>query len=224
MTSLLLVEDDESLGATLAERLRLEGYCVHWAKDKQEADRLVEVSGWDLCILDIGLPDGSGLDLARDLRLTRRIPFVFLTAMNSAEYRLEGYELGAEDFIPKPFHLKEFLMRIERVVQRRRAQNIVSYGEVRIDFQQKSIVLPDGTVEFPAGRDFELLKLLIEAAPRELSRAEIVEKLWEGDRLSTARTIDNAVVRLRHVFRKAAGDYIHSVRGVGYQWVAVKKE
>lgn len=223
MTGILLVEDDESLGATLSERLRLEGYAVSWAKTRQEARQLMQEPGCDLCILDIGLPDGSGLDLARDLHLSRKIPFLFLTAMNSAEYRLEGYELGAEDFIPKPFHLKEFLMRVSRVIERFRAQSTVSYGDVKIDFQQKSLTLPDGSVEFPIARDFDLLKLLIDEAPREVSRSEIVDKLWQGDRLSTARTIDNAVVRLRHAFRKAGGDYIRSVRGVGYQWVAARK-
>jgi len=115
MKTILLVEDDRSLGATLQARLSREGYQVSWVETKQRALTKVEDAFWDLIILDVGLPDGSGFELARELKANRSFPIMFMTALGSAEKRLEGFEIGAEEFIPKPFHLRELLLRVKHV-------------------------------------------------------------------------------------------------------------
>jgi len=219
MGNLLLVEDDQSLGETLKERLEKEGHAVSWATTISDAEKLYAQNIFDLLILDIGLPDGSGLDFARSLRVTTQIPFLFLTAMNSAEYRLEGYELGAEDFIPKPFHLKELLLRVNKVLGRKGINNKINTGTILIDLEQLSVTFADGTVEFPQAKDFKVLKLLIETSPAVVSRDEILQQIWQNDSLSTARTVDNSIVRLRQLLRHGDADHIRSVRGVGYQWI-----
>jgi len=115
MRELLLLEDDISLGETLKERLEREDYAISWSRSLAEAKQEFQAKRFNGAIIDIGLPDGDGFEMAREIRLSRPIPILFLTAMNSAEYRLEAYELGAADYIPKPFHLKELLLRLERV-------------------------------------------------------------------------------------------------------------
>ncbi len=215
---LLLVEDDLSLGTTLSEQLINEGYLVLWSKSKADAMQSFKTRQFDLVLLDIGLPDGSGLDLARDLRFTSLTPIIFLTAMNSADYRLEGLEIGAEDFIPKPFFLKELLLKIQRVL----GQNLgkrVGFTGGEIDMSQRSIRFSDGSTEFPSKMDFALLTLLIEKSPAVVSREELCELLRSGEKVPNQRSIDNAVVHLRQLFARVNGEFIRSVRGVGYQWI-----
>jgi DNA-binding response OmpR family regulator len=218
--NLLLVEDDQSLGATLKERLEKEGHTVTWANSIESAQKSFSQSVFDLLVLDIGLGDGSGLDFARSIRISSQVPFLFLTAMNSAEYRLEGYELGAEDFIPKPFHLKELLLRVNKVLGRKGISNRITTGNITIDLEKLSISFADGSSEFPQAKDFKVLKLLIESAPTVVSRDEILQQIWKNDSLSTARTVDNSIVRLRQLLSRSGVELIRSVRGVGYQWVA----
>lgn len=218
MKALLLVEDDILLGETLTERLAKEGYTVDWVQSQAEGEKALNEGAYDLVLLDVGLPDGSGFDLARKIRADREMPIVFMTAMNTAEHRLEGYEIGAEEFIPKPFHLKELLLRVKHVLENHAAARAVRVGARTIDFEAQAIVSETGEREFLAARDFQLLKLLVESAPRVVSRDEILDKLFGEDRFPNHRTVDNAVVRLRHALG-GAGETIRSVRGVGYQWV-----
>jgi DNA-binding response OmpR family regulator len=236
MRRLLLVEDDSSLGETLQERLAKEGYDVKWVESQQAAEVELGLSGspgaapashpaFDLIVLDVGLPDGSGFELARRLRegagSERDTPFLFITAMNTAENRLEGYEIGAEEFIPKPFHLKELLIRVRHVLETHadgKASNEVHVGELKIDLDAQAILRAGGEREFLATRDFQVLKLLIEEAPRVVSRDEILNRVWGEDKFPSHRTVDNAIVRLRQALGDSGAVLIRSVRGVGYQW------
>lgn len=220
MTKILLVEDDRSLGATLRERLDEEGYSITWAESCRAAEAALDAEMFDLLLVDIGLPDGDGFELVRS-RGRATPPVIFLTAMSSAEHRLTGFELGAVDYVPKPFHLKELLLRIKRVVESTRTTRRVVVGTITIDLDSMLLRFGDGSVEYPQTRDFQVLRLLIEAAPRVVSRREILDKFWRGDTLSTERTVDNAIVRLRHHLKRGAEDVIRSVRGIGYQWVNV---
>lgn len=217
MTKLLLVEDDTLLGETLHERLVKEGYAVDWVQSQADGESALSRESYDLILLDVGLPDGSGFDLARKIRSSKEVPIVFMTAMNTAEHRLEGYEIGAEEFIPKPFHLKELLLRVRHVLENHAAAKSIPVGERTIDFEAQAIVSADGQREFLPARDFQLLKLLVESAPRVVSRDEILDSLFGEDRFPNHRTVDNTVVRLRQAL--GGGETIRSVRGVGYQWV-----
>jgi DNA-binding response OmpR family regulator len=218
MKRLLLVEDDRSLGATLAERLQREEYEVYWAETKQRALKKLGEGLWDLVILDIGLPDGSGFELARNIKSQTTLPIMFMTALSTAEHRLEGFEIGAEEFIPKPFHLRELLLRVRHVLDNHPVVHRVTCRGRTIDLDSRTIVQPDGHREHPAARDFDLLQLLITSSPRVISRNQILDSLWGEDKFANLRTIDNMVVRLRQMLGDAESTCIRSVRGVGYQW------
>ncbi len=220
MTRLLLVEDDRSLGATLRERLAREGYEVVWVETQARAVAEFKSVWWDLVILDVGLPDGSGFDLAREIKSSSATPIVFMTALGSAENRLEGFEIGAEEFIPKPFHLRELLIRVRHVLDNHAVKPHIGCNQRVIDLNSRAIVQPDGEREYPPFKEFQMLQLLIVAAPRVVSRDEILDALWGEESVPNHRTVDNMIVKLRHSLGDAGGQYIRSVRGVGYQWSA----
>ncbi|NDC38681.1 MAG: DNA-binding response regulator [Proteobacteria bacterium] len=219
MKMLLLLEDNQSLGHSLRERLLQEGYEVTWARSLEEGRAAMQGLAPDLAIVDVSLPDGSGFEFARTVLQPQRTPIVFLSAFSSAEYRLEGYELGAAEYIPKPFHLRELLLRIKRVLEAGKSLRMLEVGPYTINLTDRTIVDHSGApVPLPA-KDLELLCLLIESTPKVVSRAEILERLWGGDSSASSRTIDNMIVRLRQLFGSEGADRIRSVRGVGYQWV-----
>jgi len=218
MKRLLLVEDDRSLGATLHERLLREKYDVAWVETKQRALKKLDEGNWDLVILDIGLPDGSGFELGRQIKEHTKLPIMFMTALSTAEHRLEGFEIGAEEFIPKPFHLRELLLRVEHVLESHPVRHQASCNGRVIDLEGRAIVHPDGQREIPPARVFELLQLLIASSPAVVSRNQILDELWGEDKFLNQRTIDNMIVRLRQTLGDTNSTCIRSVRGVGYQW------
>jgi two-component system phosphate regulon response regulator PhoB len=229
MKRLLLIEDDTALGATLSARLQEEGYALRWARSVAESTQALADNPFDLLIVDVGLPDGSGFDVARTAKAQGTTPILFLTAMNSAEHRLEGFEIGAEDFVPKPFHLRELLLRIKKALTHRSVENNahadeVKIGNVTINFAQMSIFRPPQAAEFPPVKDFKILELLIKSCPKVVSREQIMSSIWGKETDSTPRTIDNAILRLRQSLGEHAGRSIRSVRGIGYQWVKSSEE
>jgi two-component system phosphate regulon response regulator PhoB len=219
-SALLLVEDDASLGATLQERLQKEGYQVVWSQSLEAAQNVFSAQSFDLIILDVGLPDGSGFNFARQVRKQSETPFIFVTAMASAPHRLEGFEIGAEEYIPKPFHLKEILLRIRHVLENHAPKKHIRTGEFVVDFERMAVLDSQGKAENLSKKDFELLRLLIRRAPNVVSRDEILNQVWGEENFPTNRTIDNVIVRLRSILRDDGTRYIRSVRGVGYQWSA----
>jgi DNA-binding response OmpR family regulator len=224
MKSLLLVEDDRSLAETLCERLQKEGYSVLWSDSVLSASAKLSTDKFDLVILDVGLPDGSGFEIAKKLRggefsaTNRSAPFIFLTAMTSAEYRLEGYELGAEEYIPKPFHLKELLLRVKHVLENHSAQPVLALQGREIDWDALEVRSDGKVIERLQVRDAMLLRLLVARSPAVVSRDEILDKIWGETNFPSSRTVDNAVVRLRQVLGEQNASRIRSVRSVGYQW------
>lgn len=212
---LLLVEDDPTLGVTLKERLANEGYEVRWASTAADARAAFGDSlPWDIVVFDVGLPDGSGFELAGEFK--NKAPFLFVTALSDAEHRLRGFELGAEEYIPKPFHLKELLIRVRHVLENHARRRVVQAGSFEVDLDSLSVKDAKGNTEHPPAKDFQVLALLIEKAPKVLSRDEILDAVWSADHLGNQRTVDNAIVRLRGLFPGI--NPIRSVRGVGYQW------
>lgn len=220
MSSLLLVEDDENLSSMLKDRLSEEGYLVARAGTGAEARRLFSERKFDLVVLDVGLPDESGFSVATAFREASRAPIIFLTAMNSAEYRLEGYEIGAEDYIPKPFHLRELLLRIQRVLERSKISPVVSSAGISLDLEGRTLSFDaDKSKHELSFRECEVLRMLIEASPKSVSREELHRKIsGEGSSVSNIRSIDNAVVRLRGLMKERCFGSIRSIRGIGYVW------
>lgn len=214
MTKILLVEDDWSLGATLRDRLTKEGYEVVWTRTKRASAEAAEQNIFDLYLFDVGLPDGDGFDLAKSLPSK---PFIFLTAQGDAESRLKGYDLGAEEYIPKPFHLRELLMRIRHVLENHMPAGELVLGDVRINFAGFELTRA-GVKEPVAPRDLMLLKLLVEKSPNAVTRDEAIQCMRGEDKFPSNRTVDNAILRLRTVLGEH-GAAIESIRGVGYRWI-----
>lgn len=215
---LLLLEDDNSLGETILSRLEKESFQVEWAKNLAEARTQIENTPFDLLILDVGLPDGSGFDIAEELQA--QFPVIFLTALNSAENRLRGYELGANEYIPKPFHFKELIIRIEKTLGDKigSSQAIHKFKDFIINTDSMTVE-QDGQLFYPSARDFSVLSYLIESYPNVVSREELLDKFWGSDSFPTNRTVDNSILRIRQFLGTNAQDYIKSVRGIGYQWI-----
>lgn len=218
MRKVLLVEDDLSLGETLTERLKKE-YDVAWGKSFSEAWTLFSKSkDFDIIILDVGLPDGNGFELAEKIKQVSPVLFLFLTAQADAESRLRGFELGAEEYIPKPFHLKELLLRVKHVLEAHAPAREIELESCTVNFTNMTVQKKSGQIEYPPVTDMKILQLLIEKSPRVLSRDEIMNEIWGVDKNPSHRTIDNIIVRLRQLLGSDGDKHIRSVRGVGYQW------
>ncbi|MEO8483533.1 MAG: response regulator transcription factor [Acidobacteriota bacterium] len=218
MSRVLLIEDDASLGRTLDERLRKEKLDVTWVQTIADAERALRDGRWDLAIVDVKLPDGTGFGLARLIKRSSLTPVMFMTALNSAENRLEGFEIGADEYLPKPFHLKEFILRVRHVLATQRVPELVEAVGRVIDLGALTVTGPGGERAFLQVRDGHVLKLLISAAPSVVDRAEILDRVWGREEFPTARAVDNSIVRLRQALKDEDGRLIRSVRGIGYQW------
>jgi DNA-binding response OmpR family regulator len=223
MARVLLIEDDRSLGQTLEERLIKEGLEVKWVDTFAGGKAEAAAGPWDLAIVDVMLPDGSGFDLAPEIRKRSTTPIMFMTALNSAESRLTGFELGADEYLPKPFHLKEFMLRVRHVLTTQAPRRTLQVGGATIDWDAMAIDHPGQDRVFLQVKDFRVLSMLVDAAPRAVGRSEILDKVWGVEEFPTQRTVDNSIVRLRQALNDDDGRLIRSVRGIGYQWAATSQ-
>jgi len=214
-TKILLVEDERSLRDGLRERLEREGYRVSAVATL--ADGIAALSGGpDLVILDRRLPDGEGLQLLSALRdRPRRPPVIVLSARGMPEDRVEGLEGGADDYVAKPFHLRELLARVRAVLARGDAPApALAFGEFSVD--EGARVLRRGRREIPLARlEFELLLYFARHPGRAIARKELLDRVWGYDRYPTTRTVDFHVQALR---RKTAERHFVTVHGVGYRF------
>lgn len=220
--SILVVEDEENVGSTLVERLRREHFDVVWAKTLDEARTEIESRAFDLVLLDVGLPDGSGFSFVPEIRKKQRgTAVVFLTAYSGAEQRIQGLELGAEDYVVKPFHFKELLLRIQNALKRalylRGSSDSVMIGRARVHFARFEAEV-DGTIHELTPKECALLKLLHERRGNVVSRDEILNFVWSSDEYPSPRTIDNFIMKLRRLVEREPDhpEVIRSIRGVGY--------
>src|SRR5690606_12636878 len=131
---------------------------------------------------------------------------------------LEGFEIGADEYLPKPFHLKELILRVRHVLATQRVPEIVHAAGRTIDLRALAVVAPDGERTFLQVRDGHVLRILIAAAPAAVDRTELLDRVWGREEYPTPRAVDNAIVRLRQALKDDDGALIRSVRGVGYQW------
>jgi DNA-binding response OmpR family regulator len=221
---ILVVEDERNVGSTLVERLRQEGYEVAWATSAEEARAEIEGRRFDLALMDVGLPDGSGFEVAARLRKAQAgTAIIFLTAMGNPEDRVRGLELGAEDYVTKPFHFKELMLRVQNGLKRARyiatdRGGSVQVGRALVDFDKFEARVGEKTHSL-THKEVALLKLLVAREGKVVSRDEILNHVWSEDEFPTSRTIDNFVMRLRRLVEADAENpqIIKSVRGVGYQ-------
>jgi DNA-binding response OmpR family regulator len=239
---LLVVDDEEHLAMGLKLNLELEGYEVVVASDGAEAEKaLAEGPGFGAIVLDVMLPDFDGFELCARLRdAGNYTPVVMLTARNAAEDRVRGLEVGADDYLVKPFELDELLARVRSMLRRQRwdrgqgsppsggptpaidaAQHrVVKIGEATVDFDSHEVVLRGKPLKLTR-LELDLLLYFVEHPGVVLSRTHLLEEVWKLRNYSTARTVDNFVSRLRRHFEDDVQNPVHflSVRGAGYKFV-----
>jgi DNA-binding response OmpR family regulator len=218
MTTVLLVEDDPSVAASLRTFLEGEGYVVRPAGTLAEARcALAGGEAIDAMLLDWRLPDGEGIDLVKEVRKTSELPIIMVTARVELIDRVLGLEIGADDYVTKPLEPRELLARLKARLRTRthsvRPLGVLEHGGVRVDLGAREVTLEGKPVAL--GRvEFDLLALLMENPGRVFSRQELLHRVWGYDRPPTTRTVDTHVVFLR---TKLGADLIDSIRGVGYR-------
>ncbi len=220
---LLVVEDEANLGSTLQERLTRSGFEVTWVRSVAGAQAELARQTFDLALLDVGLGDGSGFLLAERLRKQAAgTAILFLTAMGDPQHRILGLELGAEDYIVKPFHYQELVLRLENGLRRARFCGTglvrMRVGRAMVDFAGFTAEA-GGEVHALSQRETALLKLLVERRGTVVSRDQILDVVWSREDYPTPRTVDNFILKLRRLVETEAETptVIRSVRGVGYQ-------
>lgn len=226
MLNILIVEDEENLGITLTEYLKSVGHDVHWAKDGKTAEHFFQTYGPGLILMDIGLPDTDGITLAQKLRKIRKdFVLLFLSAQNDPETKVLGFESGADDYITKPFALKELMMRLSRIISSQKNFEIlpeeIIHGKLKIWFRRFEVMGADGNIINLSQKECQILELLYRKKNEGVDREEIIEKIWGEDKFPSNRTVDNYIVKLRKWCETDEDQpiEIQSIRGIGYKLI-----
>ena len=224
MTRILLVEDELSYREPLAYLLRREGYDVVEAATGDAALERFADGGADLVLLDLMLPGTSGTEVCRELRRRSDVPVIMLTAKDSEIDKVVGLEIGADDYVTKPYSSRELLARIGAVLRRRTAAPVVepdvlAAGPVRLDPERHVVEVNGVPTAFPL-KEFELLEVLLRNAGRVLTRGQLIDRVWGADYVGDTKTLDVHVKRLRSKIESEPGRprYIVTVRGLGYKF------
>lgn len=226
---ILVVEDEQHLAAGIAENLAAEGHVAVVARDGATALERLRAGAYDLVVLDVMLPGVDGFTVCETARREgSRVPILFLTAKGAAADRIRGLELGGDDYLAKPFHLRELLLRVRAILRRNPvraseqppARAVVKFGAgCEVNFGTFRAEGPGGREDL-SQREAALLRLLIEEQGRVVSRNEILDRVWGREAYPTTRTIDNFIVRFRKLFETTPDDPKHfvTVRSVGYRF------
>ena len=226
-SNILLVEDEENLALGLLYNLTEEGYKVTLAKDGREAIKQFDENDFDLIVLDIMLPYYNGFEIAKHIRDKHpQMPILMLTARTQVEDRVKGLEIGADDYLTKPFHLKELLMRIKGMLKRKKwyqkvviENPIYKFGTNEINFE--NLKCKNNKISFQlTSYEAMIIRYLIDNKDRVVTRKELLENVWNMNPEVETRTIDNFIVRLRKYFETDPSNpvYIVSVRSAGYMF------
>lgn len=221
----LIVEDEENLGITLSEFLKTKGYkCIH-SKSCSDARKVFNSDFSPVVVLmDVGLPDGDGIDLANELREVRKdFVLLFLSAQGDAETKLRGLEMGAEDYITKPFDLREITLRLKKALVTHSLLSSypdeIALGNLIIKFNSYEVIDANGKTLYLGQKECAILELLYKNKNKVVSRDQILETIWGEDAYPSNRTVDNYIVKLRKWLDtdKEECALIKSIRAVGYQ-------
>ncbi len=228
--SLLVVEDEAHLAFMLEFNLVQEGYSVHTANDLVTAQEYISSGTYDLILLDVMLPDGNGIEFCERLRQSNnRVPILFLTAKGTADDIVTGLHAGGDDYLSKPFALKELLGRVNALLRRRswdgnardpEQDDILNFGDNAVNFTNHTAVAKGEPVEL-TDLEIRLVRFFSTNRDRVVSRKELLEEVWGVSGNSNTRTVDNFIVRLRRLFEADPSKPAHflTVRGVGYRFV-----
>jgi two-component system phosphate regulon response regulator PhoB len=232
MAHIIVIEDEADLQRLLEYNLKQAGYTVSVAGRGQEGLRLAQQLKPDLVLLDLMLPDVSGTEVCRTLKSqpeTKAIPVVMVTARGEEIDRVVGFEIGADDYVVKPFSVRELLLRISAILRRQHSEpttsesaQFVDFGRLRIDRGAHRVWVDAQEVELTA-LEFRLLVTLYDRRNRVQTRTSLLDDVWGIQADITTRTVDTHVKRLREKL-EAARDYVETVRGVGYRFVASPEE
>jgi two-component system response regulator RegX3 len=224
MSRILVVEDEESLSEAIAFLLSKEGFEVEIAATGPAAIEKFELNGADLILLDLMLPGLSGTEVCRQIRAKSSVPIIMLTAKDSEIDKVVGLELGADDYVTKPYSSRELIARIRAVLRRgemlesNTEAGILSVGPVRLDIDRHIITVNGLPVALPL-KEFELLEFLMRNAGRVLTRMQLIDRVWGSDYVGDTKTLDVHIKRLRAKIEKdpANPEFIQTVRGMGYK-------
>ena len=226
MTRILIVEDEPSLSDPLSFLLQREGYETEIAGDGRAALTSFDRAGADLVLLDLMLPGLPGTEVCRELRTRSNVPIIMLTAKDSEVDIVVGLELGADDYVTKPYSSRELLARIRAVLRRRidldvDDDGVVEVGSVRMDVERHSVAVEGREVNMPL-KEFELLELLLRNAGRVLTRGQLIDRVWGSDYFGDTKTLDVHIKRIRSKIEQnpSEPERLVTVRGLGYRFEA----
>ncbi|WP_295014163.1 response regulator transcription factor [uncultured Microbacterium sp.] len=225
MTRILLVEDEPDLADPLAYLLRREGYEVEIAEDGPTALALFRESGADIVLLDLMLPGMPGTEVCRQIRATSAVPIIMLTAKDSEVDIVVGLELGADDYITKPYSSRELLARmravLRRVVQAEEEidERVLEGGRVTLDIDRHTVAVDGDVINMPL-KEFELLEVLMRNSGRVLTRGQLIDRVWGSDYFGDTKTLDVHIKRIRSRIEKSPSEPVMlvTVRGLGYRF------
>jgi two-component system response regulator RegX3 len=223
---ILVVDDEESYREALSVALQREGFLVETASDGMEAIVRFDMSKPALVLLDIMLPKMSGIDVCRELRTRSRVPIIMVTAKTSEIDAVVGLEVGADDYVSKPFRLRELVARVRAALRRvpivdedRNSPEVIEVGDVRLDAARHEVYVRGDAVPLPL-KEFELLEILMANAGRVLTRDVLIDRVWGPNYFGDTKTLDVHIKRLRSKIEPdpASPARIVTVRGVGYRY------
>jgi len=224
MTRILIVEDEPSLSEPLAYLLDREGYETTVAKDGPRAVAEFDRNGTDLVLLDLMLPGLPGTEVCREIRSRSQVPIIMVTAKDSEVDIVVGLELGADDYVTKPYSTRELLARIRAILRRRTESigedvSVLAAGDVRMDLERHIVTVAGAPVALPL-KEFELLEVLMRNAGRALTRGQLIDRVWGADYVGDTKTLDVHVKRIRSKIEAVPGDPVKlvTVRGLGYRF------
>ena len=226
MSRILIVEDEESFSDPLSYLLEKEGFEVTVAADGNEALSVFERDGADLILLDLMLPGMSGTEVCRQVRQRSNVPVIMLTAKDSEIDKVVGLELGADDYVTKPYSSRELVARVRAVLRRQGEPeelmtSTVAAGPVRMDVERHVVAVDGQQISLPL-KEFELLEMLLRNAGRVLTRGQLIDRVWGSDYVGDTKTLDVHVKRLRSKIEPdpSSPRYLVTVRGLGYKFEA----
>ena len=220
MTRILLVEDDDQIASYLGELLRAEGFDTQIAGSKKEASECLLVQAFDLVLLDVSLPDGNGFSICAEIKKEYEIPVIFLTASGDEYSVVAGLDMGADDYIAKPFRPRELISRIRSVLRRcKKEQRILSCGDLKVNVSSATVT--EGEKElFLSALEYRLLLLLLQNKCQILTRNQLLEEIWDASgEYVNDNTLSVYMKRLREKIEEnpQSPRLLHTIRGIGYR-------
>ncbi|QLL23926.1 DNA-binding response regulator [Actinobacteria bacterium IMCC25003] len=229
MTKILIVEDESSFSEAIAFLLGKEGYESQVAENGRVALDLFKSHDFDLVLLDLMIPEVSGIDVCRSIRTTSMVPIIMLTAKDSEVDKVVGLELGADDYVTKPYSSRELVARIKAVLRRGTPDDGVSNsdsgihaaGRIRMDIERHQVTVNEIAINLPL-KEFELLEFLMRNSGRVLTRGQLIDRVWGGDYYGDTKTLDVHIKRLRSKIEVDPANpvLIQTIRGLGYKFEA----